>query len=202
MTTKTCIICKIDKPLDQFHKCKKNKSGYRAQCKSCRHIEAKKYYSVNKEKSLEYSKKYRQLNRICYNEYHRKWASSPEQRKKACERVKKRYHKKLKYNLNYRINKIFSDNIRDSLYSKKEGHGWTKLVNYTLIDLKQHLEKQFKEGMNWNNYGKWHIDHIIPKSYFMFTHYSEQAFKDCWALTNLQPLWAKDNYTKGNRYIG
>jgi len=63
-----------------------------------------------------------------------------------------------------------------------------------------HLQKHFKKGMSWENYGQWHIDHRIPESWFKITCYTDSSFKDCWALSNLQPLWAKENLTKNNRY--
>lgn len=51
--------------------------------------------------------------------------------------------------------------------------------------------------MSWGNYGDWHIDHIIPLS---LAKTEEETYKLC-HYTNLQPLWAKDNLTKGNKLI-
>lgn len=51
--------------------------------------------------------------------------------------------------------------------------------------------------MSWDNYGKWHIDHKTPKSVFNFTQAEHRDFKRCWALKNLQPMWAEDNHSKG-----
>lgn len=57
--------------------------------------------------------------------------------------------------------------------------------------------------MSWNNQGSyWHIDHIVPLSWFPYQTVEEQAFKDCWALANLQPLEAKANLLKNNHFIG
>jgi hypothetical protein len=65
--------------------------------------------------------------------------------------------------------------------------------------LREHIEKQFLEGMNWENYGfyGWHIDHIIPLSSAIT---EEDIYKLC-HYTNLQPLWAKDNLTKNNKLL-
>ncbi len=49
--------------------------------------------------------------------------------------------------------------------------------------------------------GAWHIDHIIPKSSFSFQNNTDQGFKKCWALSNLQPLWAIDNIRKGSKIL-
>ena len=80
---------------------------------------------------------------------------------------------------------------------------------YTLIELKQHLEKQFEPWMNWENYGgynndpkkTWQVDHIKPQSSFNFTSMKDIKFQECWALSNLRPLEKKANMSKGNRMI-
>jgi len=54
--------------------------------------------------------------------------------------------------------------------------------------------------MTWDNYGKWHVDHIIPISSFNLT--LETEVEKCFHFTNLQPLWAKDNLKKGQSYSG
>lgn len=73
------------------------------------------------------------------------------------------------------------------------------LVGCSIEELKQHLEKQFKEGMTWDNYGEWHIDHIIPCSKFDLTKKEEQL--KCFNYTNLQPLWAEENIKKGDKIL-
>lgn len=78
----------------------------------------------------------------------------------------------------------------------KAGRSWREFVPYTLEDLMTHLERQFLPGMTWENRGKWHVDHIVPLSSFEFTSPDDADFKAAWALTNLRPLWAKDNIRK------
>lgn len=68
-------------------------------------------------------------------------------------------------------------------------------ASYTRV--RQHLESQFKQGMTWTNYGKWHIDHIRPCAAFDLTCPRQQ--RQCFHYTNLQPLWAVDNMRKGSR---
>lgn len=61
-------------------------------------------------------------------------------------------------------------------------------------------EKQFDSNMNWSNYGKyWHIDHIYPQSLLPYTSMTDENFKKCWALDNLQPLEKIANIKKGNK---
>lgn len=73
-------------------------------------------------------------------------------------------------------------------------------LGYTLAELKSHLESRFGPGMTWGNYGRWHIDHIRPCASFDLA--DEAQFNMCWALENLQPLWATDNVRKGAKYDG
>lgn len=97
----------------------------------------------------------------------------------------------------YKLNCYISTAMWRSLKGSKGGEFWLNLVGYTFNELKKHLEKQFVNGMTWDNYGKWHIDHKIPISVFNFTKPEDNDFKRCWALKNLQPLWAKENQLKG-----
>ena len=83
--------------------------------------------------------------------------------------------------------------------SKKAGKSWRSFVDYSLEELMSHLEKQFLDGMTWENRGEWHIDHIIPRSSFEYDDPCDPDFKACWALSNLRPLWAIDNIRKNAR---
>ena len=91
-----------------------------------------------------------------------------------------------------------SASISRSLNGNKNNQHWEDLVGYTITKLKKHLQKQFVEGMTWENYGRWHIDHKIPLSVFNYTKPEHKDFKRCWALSNLRPLWAEDNLKKNN----
>jgi len=73
------------------------------------------------------------------------------------------------------------------------------LLGITMKELKIYLEKLFKPGMTWENYGfyGWHADHIRPLSSFDFTKPEER--KKAFHYTNLQPLWAKENMQKGSK---
>ena len=64
--------------------------------------------------------------------------------------------------------------------------------------LKKHLQKKFSKGMSWNNYGEWHVDHIVPIDYFLKNHdfNDVEIQKECFNYKNLQPLWATDNLKK------
>lgn len=74
------------------------------------------------------------------------------------------------------------------------------LLGCSVDQLKSHLESQFTEGMTWDNYGKWHIDHIKPLS--SVNPEIEQELKSVAHYTNLRPLWAIDNMKKGSLHDG
>lgn len=103
----------------------------------------------------------------------------------------------------YALHDSISSRIQMALGSKKAGRSWQVLVGYTLEQLRRHLERQFTQGMNWENRGlgsgKWHIDHILPVSSFEFETPEDAEFKACWALSNLRPLWSIDNIRKSAR---
>ena len=73
-----------------------------------------------------------------------------------------------------------------------------ELTGCSKNDLLKHLESKFTEGMTFENYGEWHIDHIRPCASFNLEDPEEQ--KKCFHWTNLQPLWALDNIRKGDKW--
>ena len=88
----------------------------------------------------------------------------------------------------------------NSILGKKYQHIFD-ILNYSIDDLKSHLESKFTLGMTWDNMGKWHIDHKKPESLFNYSSFEDAAFIECWSLNNLQPLWAIDNIKKSNKYV-
>ena len=73
-----------------------------------------------------------------------------------------------------------------------------ELIGCSYQELKQHLQSLFVEGMSWDNFGEWHIDHIRPCASFDLTDPEQQ--KECFHYTNLQPLWAADNLAKSDTW--
>lgn len=110
----------------------------------------------------------------------------------------KAWNKKYHSDPKFKLNRIISRAVRNSLKNGKNGKSWTDLVGYSVNDLKKHLKKRFTTGMTWEKFlnGEIHIDHKIPITAFNFTESNQEDFKRCWALSNLQPLWAKDNLEK------
>ena len=165
----------------------------------------KERYRKWREKNPEYGKEHYQNNLEYYKgkarmqtknnpEYNKEWKkNNPKRYRKAQRKANKKFYSIPKNRLSSNISTL----IYYSLKGNKKSNHWEDLVGYTLQDLMAHLENQFKEDMKWNNYGKWHIDHILPISSFNFNSYENKEFKQCWALKNLQPLWASENKSKG-----
>ena len=171
---------------------------YHAENKELLKEKGRKYYSENKEKEAKRKKKYYNNNKEKVYLMKQKWRAKPE------NRAKENLAKKLKRenNPNVRISDSISARIRQSIRDKNNKHVFD-ILGYSLQDLMTHLESQFRDGMSWDNYGpEWHIDHVIPISYFKFKSKKDDQFKKCWSLDNLQPLLASENLSKCNRFIG
>lgn len=120
---------------------------------------------------------------------------SPERRAKAARRLRERSRRDPRLVVHNRMASAIYQAIRDG----KAGRKWEAIVGYSLDDLCRHLERQFQPGMTWENMGRWHIDHIIPKALFEYRCAEDEGFRAAWALTNLRPLWASENQAKSAR---
>lgn len=100
----------------------------------------------------------------------------------------------------YRLKNNLRRSLRQSLKKRKTSKS-NKTVAYLGCSkefFKSYLERKFSESMSWDNYGKWHIDHIKPLSKFDLS--KEEEVQKAMHYTNLQPLWAHDNLVKNAKY--
>lgn len=201
MYTKVCSVCQVEKTIDDFEK-RNNKPTYR--CKTCLSQYHKKYYAKNIDKlknkasdfrhnNPQYMKNWRQNNIEKVINQKRKWYS--QNRDKINENERKRRKNdieyKIKKNLRRRVNQVITRDCKSS--------STMELLGCSMYDFLKHIELKFIDGMNWDNYGEWHIDHIIPCSSFDLTNIEQQM--KCFHYSNLQPLWAKDNLSKSNKIL-
>ena len=104
-----------------------------------------------------------------------------------------------------KIDPMFSikKNLRNRVWAALKGLSKSdktlELLGCRVEELKKHLENKFEDGMDWNNYGVWHVDHIIPCANFDLSNPEQQ--KICFHYTNLQPMWGEKNIQKGSRLI-
>jgi hypothetical protein len=133
--------------------------------------------------------------------WHEMKKNNPEKYKKKMDRHTAWCRNRRRTNKEYRI----MDNLRARVNLALKRHDafkWestSKLIGCSVKYLVKHLEKQFKLGMNWQNRNEWHVDHIIPCHAFNLTDPEQQ--KKCFHYTNLQPLWAAENYRKGKKIL-
>lgn len=73
-----------------------------------------------------------------------------------------------------------------------------EVLGFSSEMLKMRMECQFKGGMSWDNYGEWHIDHKKPVVRFVSQGITNPKIIN--ALSNLQPMWAKENLSKGKKF--
>jgi len=173
---------------------------------------AKKYRETHKEQIKKINQKYSTTHRIQECEKVKRYYRKHKEKilKKVKEYYRKHRNQRMKYDNLYRKNRKRKDinfkilcNLRiricDAIRNHIKSKSTKKLIGCSVEQLKQHLESQFKPGMSWSNYGKWHIDHIRPCVSFDLSKPEEQ--RKCFHYTNLQPLWAKDNLSKGSKNV-
>lgn len=140
-------------------------------------------------------------NREHLREYHKKWRENNVSHLRESRNRYEKMHKD--NNPTYKLICNFRTAICTVLKEKKltkYGH-YFDILGYTQQDLIDHLDKLLNNGMTWENYGKWHVDHKIPISFFKFKSINDDEFKKCWSLDNLQPMWEKENLSKSNRIL-
>lgn len=197
---KKCYCCQIVKPLTDFCKDKRGIGGFKNSCKFCQKIRRKEHYIRNKEKENLSSKSWKKKNPDRCKLMDVEW------RKKNPEKVKvrkRKYYLQDKSIPKKRVEMVISGAIRKRIVYHRSMGRFENILGYTTEQLVSHLESKFKPEMTWDNYGSyWHIDHIKPKSWFKYTTIDDPGFKECWSLSNLQPLEAGVNMSKQNRYEG
>jgi hypothetical protein len=199
METKICRKCNEIKNVCEFYKNSHSKDNLRSNCKVCQNKNTTNWKKNNPEKYKDIQKKFIDGNPGISNIYAKKWINKNKDRiKDYNSRYKKeKYNSDLLFKLKTNYRNRLKDVFRDYGYIKNN-----RSIDYLGCDiefLKNHLESQFTDGMTWDNKGfyGWHIDHIIPLS---SAKSEEEILKLC-HYTNLQPLWSKDNMSKGSKLL-
>jgi len=150
------------------------------------------YYHKNKEKIRKYNKEYRLKNKEILNKKDRLRGKRIRLKRSVKDKEKINKHQR-KYRKNRKeIDTLFkmTCNLRTRTCIAFKSKSWSKnnttqkILGCDFETAHKHLEKQFTKGMNWNNYGEWHIDHIIPLA---SAKPEEELIKLC-HYRNLQPL--------------
>jgi len=223
MVQKKCNKCQVNKPLDCFHKCSRNKDGKDTICIECINVTKRAKYDANKEKYNTYKREYFSNNKELRKSMSHKWYEEnkeeilagwkvlrdknpeihrrqnskyySENKEKVMSRNNKNTKKRLEIDPMFRITKNLRGRMNSVLIGASKSANTLKLLDCSLEYYKKYLEKQFRDGMSWENYGYyWHIDHIKPCALFNLLLDDEQ--KKCFHHTNTQPLLAKENLKK------
>jgi len=220
MDSKTCSKCKKQKEFIEFGVNRSARDGFQHHCKACRNEHARVWRANNKEKVAETNRNYWDKNREKKVKAQRKWLQENreyqrkyrEVNKERRKNYSKEYGEKNRNKINARAISAYRNdpqvrlaaNLRNRLRSALKGVNKSastlELLGCNTEELKNHIEDQFTEGMNWDNVmnGKIHIDHIRPCASFDLTDPEQQ--RACFNYTNLQPLWAEDNLRKSDCY--
>ena len=203
---KSCTRCGKMKPLSGFYERRSAVDGLCSICKECIKSAAKRWYAANVDKAKEMQSEYRATHPEKFRAAAtRHYAKHPDRVNKwrvahpdMTKEQRRKHNSKTRSTVKGKLNSIMSQTIWRSLRGSKAKHHWEDLVGYTVDQLRMHIEKLFKPGMTWENYGTvWHIDHKMPKAVFNYEHPGDIDFRICWSLKNLQPLEAKKNLSKG-----
>ena len=228
---KTCSKCKIEKEFSEFGKDRNTKDGLYPSCKLCkkayrdkqevkekRSLKQKEYHSIPevKEKRSLQAKEYNSRPEIKEKSffYKREYLSKPENKKRKSiydmnrrsepgmkEKINSRHNKRIKTDQQFKIRCYLRSRLKNIIKNNTKSGSAVSDLGCSIKFLKEYLESKFQTGMSWDNWSVngWHIDHIIPLSSFDLTN-REELLKAV-HYTNLQPLWAKDNLSKGDKIL-
>jgi len=217
---KICPKCEQEKELSEFHKAKNHKDGFRSICKICVKEYGKSYRNNNAEKlknqrfenrekiqkwnkawfvkNKEYKKIYdnnrRKINAVKIAKQSKKYKQEHKEQIKKANR--KYFKRRREIDINFKITGNLRTRLNKAITRESKFTSVTKLIGCSIKELKNYLEARFVKNMTFDNYGKWHIDHIKPCDSFDLSKEIEQ--RKCFHYSNLQPLWKLDNLRKSN----
>jgi len=172
----------------------------------------KKYVKTHKQSTREYQKKYREehkeeiklykkllylKNKEKIQKKHKLYYQSNKQKLNKRRVIYRTL--KFKYDINFKLESILRNRLYHALKDNSKSMATLTLLGCSVDFLTLWLELQFKDGMSWDNYGYygWHIDHVRPCAFFDLSLKEHQHA--CFHFTNLQPLWAKENFNKRDK---
>lgn len=173
---------------------------YKTTCRTCR---GRNESQEMRERKRQISKEYRKLNPEKTKESSKRWRLANKEKVKElnCKNKEKRrlYSKnRLSKDINFRLTKYLRSRLYSAIKNNQKLGSAVSDLGCTIEELRFYLEKSFTSLMTWDNYGDWHIDHVRPLASFDLTN--PKQFKEACHYTNLQPLWAEDNFKKSDNW--
>lgn len=206
MVTKSCKDCGIEKALLDFTKHPGLVLGRRKVCKVCeegkRKIQMARRKMRDPLKFAEQAAIQTRKQRAKFPERIRAQLKKATDKRRDFGKRSEAYHILMATDLNFKLTKILRGRLGIAIKGKAKAASSLELLGCSVEHLKAWLEFWMKPGMTWENYGYrgWHIDHKKPCASFDLTKLEEQ--KKCFHYTNLQPLWAQENLSKGDKING
>lgn len=210
LVSKYCRKCDTWKPTKKFAICNKTWDKLNNSCRECssndykaraelKKLEKRKLYKTkifnwikaNWDAILEYAK-------ICESDIDREhYIEDYKYRKEKRTKDNKALAEKRKTDTHFALHDRLRKRVLNAIKNNIKSAHTTELLGCSIDFCQGYLEAQFSEGMSWDNFGEWHIDHIVPCDYFDLSIEVNQY--RCFNYKNLQPLWKLDNIRKGNR---
>lgn len=194
MIEKLCKDCGDVKGEEHFSVDRSKKTGLATYCKDCQKVRKKAHYWGNPAASRASSNAWYYSNKERALQKCREWSDLNRDRRLVNRR--NRYSARMKSDPLFRLDY----QMRASIQRLIKCGGESGKLGYDADKLMKRIECQFKDGMSWDNYGDWEIDHKIPMSVMLSRGEMRPSIVN--ALCNLQPMWKRDNRSKGNRYVG
>jgi|688.fasta_scaffold174536_3 hypothetical protein len=211
--TKKCFKCNEIKSIDDFSKYTKALDGHQNNCKLCN----KQYRLLHRTENIDYLRQYRVLNKTVIKEKRKDKYDNNEIHRLHIKNYVKKYNKenrtikqtrdnsyvktRLKTDSNYKLLHNLRRRRNKALKNNSKYTSTIESFCCTIEEVWNHLEKQFRDGMTRENYGKvWHVDHIIPLQFFAdndLIDQTNQKIANHWG--NLQPLLVRENLSKGDK---
>jgi hypothetical protein len=164
-------------------------------CCECARLQCKKYATKNKEKITESMRAWRKSNKDHVSKYNAsrkdkldEWVSNNIERVREIKRSYKKRNPLLE----------FTRRTLERLERRSDTGKYEEILGYTQDEFISHIESQFKDGMSWDRRSEFHVDHIRPIKVFLDEGVTDPKIIN--ALSNLQPLWAHENLSKGAKF--
>lgn len=167
-----CTKCLQHKDMSAFYRMGNKRTGMRPVCKECCNKSSEEWRKNNIEKARAIVSKSAKNN--------------PETGKRMKRNARKRHPEA--FAARYILKRVLK------LSGKRKTTKAEESLGYTFLELRSHIEGQFKDGMTWDNWGEWHIDHIKPVA--TFVREGVTCPRKINALDNLRPLWAIENLSR------
>jgi len=177
-------------------------------CRDCQAAATQAWREANRDRHRKASSDWQKRNPEKAQARNRRWKdANPERHAEVTSKAHKKHRasgKKWAYaqermssDTNFRLRVILRSRLNSAMAGRQKTGSAVLDLGCSISELRAHLAAQFTPGMTWDNYGLrgWHIDHITPLASFDLTD-REQLLQAC-HYSNLQPLWASDNLTKG-----